>query len=391
MITRDDVETLINTPANPAVSLYTPTNLPSLAVRQDAIRLGNQVELARQRLLAMGWRSADVEQVLAPAVELLGNDSFWANNTPGLAIFLAKDVPPRIWRLPEPVEELVVVGSRFHIAPLLPQVEGEDQFYVLAISSGRSRLFRGDRRTLREVADTGLPHGVAETVRDMTEYEENATAGPITPASGRTGGQPGVVPANQALGPSPEDQRRAEFIQYMKKLASAYERRWGDVRAPVVLAALADVAGNFLAQTTARNILPETVQANPDALGADELHRRALAVVRPLLDGGTDAAIDRFNSLYGDGSPRATLEPAEIVKAARWGKVDTLILAEGEHLWGRFDESANEVETHDRPSPLDDDLLDIAAQQTLLNGGEVKIVDRPHVPRGATAAGIMRY
>lgn len=394
MITRDELETLINTPANPAVSIYTPTNLPSLAIRQDSIRLGNQIEQARRSLQALGGRTSDIERLLKPAQELLGEDAFWANNTPGLAIFLADGVPARIWRLPETVEELVVVGSRFHVAPLLPVVEGETDFHVLAISSSRARLFRGDRHGLREIPDSGLPQGVDETVRSNTEYEQNVDSNPISAArSGRGGnsGQPGSVPANQVRGPSPEEQRRAEFIQYLDKLASAFEQRWGELKAPVVLAALGEVAGNFMARTTARNILPDTLLVNPDALGLDDLHRRALAVVEPRMSGATDAAIDHFNSLYNDGSPRASLEPAEIVKAARWGRMDTLILAEGQHLWGRFDESADTVETHAEPAPLDDDLLDVAAQQTLLNGGDVRIVDRGHVPGGAPAAGIMRY
>lgn len=394
MITRDELETLINTPANPAVSIYMPTNLPSLAVRQDAIRLGNLVDAVRARLKAMGWRHTETERLLRPAAELLGDDSFWSNNTPGLAIFLAQGVAPRIWRLPDGVEELVVVGSRFHIAPLLPQVEGGILFHVLAISSSRARLFTADRHSIREVADAGLPQGVEETVRANTDYEQNASSNPISAVrSGRGGnsGRPGSVPAEQALGPSPEDQRRAEFIQYLDKLASAYDTRWGNLRTPVVLAALGEVAGNFLARCKSANIVAEAVRANPDALGLDDLHRRALAAVTPRLTGEDANAIDHFNSLYNDRSPRATLEPAELVKAARWGRMDTLILAEGEHLWGRFDEAANSVETHREPEPLDDDLLDVAAQQTLLNGGEVRIVDRVQVPRGASAAGIMRY
>ena len=394
MITRDELETLINTAATPAVSIYTPTDLPPLAVRQDAIRLGNQLSEARERLVSSGCRGTDADRLLAPARALVADDRFWANNTAGLAIFLADGLPPRIWRLPASVEELTVVGSRFHVSPLLRMVEGETDFHVLAISSSRARLFRADRLTMRDIADTGLPQGVEDSVRANTDYEQNASANPMSGTrSGRggTSGTPGSVPADQAMGPSPEDQRRAEFMQYLDKLASAFDRRWGTLRAPVVVAALAEVAGNFMARCRARNILPTAVQANPEALSTEEIHRRALAVAAPRLAEGTDAAIDHFNALYNDRSPRASLDPTDLVRAARWGRLDTLILAEGEHLWGRFDEAADRVETHRAPQGGDDDLLDIAAQHTLLNGGDVRIVERTNVPRGAPAAGIMRY
>lgn len=394
MITRDELETLINTAATPAISIYTPTDLPSLAVRQDSIRLGNQLSEARDRLVAMGCRGPDADRLLEPARALVGDDHFWANNTPGLAIFLADGAAPRVWRLPTGVEELTVVGTHFHVSPLLPMIEGETQFHVLAISSERARLFRADRLSMRDIGDAGLPQGVEDSVRANTDYEPNASANPMSGVrSGRGGnsGTPGSVPADQALGPSPEDQRRAEFMQYLDKLASAFDRRWSTLRAPVVVAALAEVAGNFMARSRARNILPTAVQINPEALSTEELHRRALAVAAPRLAEGTDAAIDHFNALYNDRSPRASLDPADLVRAARWGRLDTLILAEGEHLWGRFDETADRVETHGAPQGWDDDLLDVAAQQTLLNGGDVRIVERANVPRGAPAAGIMRY
>lgn len=394
MITRDELEALLNTKASPAVTLYTPTNLPSLAVRQDAIRLGNQLDEAARKLREMGWRDRECGALLEPARRLLGDDRFWENSTPGLAIFLAPAVEPRIWRLRAPVEQLTVVGTRFLIAPLLPQSEGESTFFVLTITAKAARLYKGDRESLREIRDTGLPQSVQDTVAARTDYEQTSQSNPMSGhRSGRAGasGMPGSMPADQSLGPSPEEQRKSELLQYLNKLAAAYEKGFGNLSGPVVLAAQPEIAGNFRAQTSAGNLWPEILDVNPGALDVAELHRRAWDLVKAKADGDVAAVIDHFNSLYQDGSPRASTEPAEIVRAARWGKMDTLILAEGEHVWGHFDEQADQVETHKEPAPLDDDLLDLAAQQTLLNGGEVRVVARDHVPGGAAAAAIMRY
>lgn len=389
MITRDELETLLNTPVDPAVSIYTPTNLPSLAIRQDSIRLGNQVDDVHNRLSAMGWRSRDADALVAPIRKLLENDEFWKNNTQGLAIFLGAGQEPRIWRMPIPVEELVIVGSCFHIAPLLPLFEADDGFYVLSLSARRTKLFRASRHSMCEVPDTGLPQGVDATVADSTDYQQSVHANPnssVRGGLGGLGGEPGAVPARQSIGDSPEEARKGEMLHYLEKLASAVDEKCAKLQSPIVLAAGPEIAGNFRARSTCRTLWPETLEINPDGLDAGELHRRAWALVEPRMAGKLDAVIDRFNR-----SSRTSVEPAELLKAASGGRVDTLILAEGEHLWGRFDAAGDRVESHQEPEITDDDLLDLAARQTLLNGGDVKIVARDQVPHGAMIAGIMRY
>lgn len=394
MITRDELETLLNTPVDPAVSIYTPTNLPSLAIRQDSIRLGNQIDEVHRRLLAIGWRRPHADSLVAPVRKLLEDDEFWKNNTPGLAIFLGANVEPRIWRLPIAVEELVIVGSCFHIAPLLPLFEGADGFYVLALSARTTRLFRADRHAICEISDTGLPQGIDATVAAGTDYQPNVHANPTSSVRGGrsgVGGEPGAVPARQNIGDSPEEARKGELLHYTEKLASAFDEKCAALQSPVILAGGPEIIGNFRARSASRALWPEILEINVDSLEMGELHRRTWALIEPKLTSRLDAVIDRFNGLYNDNPSRASLEPAEILKAASNGRMDTLILAEGEHLWGRFDEAGQQVVIRSEADPLDDDLLDIAARQTLLNGGDVKIVSRDHVPHGAAAAGIMRY
>lgn len=394
MITRDELETLLNTPVDPAVSIYTPTNLPSLAIRQDSIRLGNQIDEVHRRLMATGWRRPHADALVAPVRKLLEDDEFWKNNTQGLAIFLGAGIEPRIWRLPIAAEELVIVGSCFHIAPLLPLFEGADGFYVLALSARKTRLFRADRHSICEVADTGLPQGVETTVA-ATDYQQTVHGNPVSSVrggrAGNTGGEPGAVPARQIIGDSPEEVRKGEMLHYLEKLAAAFDEKCAMLQSPVIVAGGPEIIGNFRPRSACRSLWPEMLEVNPDSLDLAELHRRAWALIEPKLTGRLEAVIDRFNGLYEDHSSRASLNPTEIVTAAWNGRMDTLILAEGQHLWGRFDEAGQQVVVRPEPEARDDDLLDIAARQTLLNGGDVRIVSRDHVPYGAAAAGIMRY
>jgi hypothetical protein len=80
------------------------------------------------------------------------------------------------------------------------------------------------------------------------------------------------------------------------------------------------------------------------------------------------AAIDRLNARLSIG--KATTIPEEIVKAARYSRVDHLFLCGDEHLWGEFDETGDRgAMPHGSAGEGDIDLLDYAALMTVRQGG----------------------
>jgi len=60
-------------------------------------------------------------------------------------------------------------------------------------------------------------------------------------------------------------------------------------------------------------------------------------------------------------------------------------------VWGGFDPEKDKVYVHETPEPGDEDLLDLTAIQTLINGGTVYAVLPEEIPDRALLAAIMRY
>jgi len=77
--------------------------------------------------------------------------------------------------------------------------------------------------------------------------------------------------------------------------------------------------------------------------------------------------------------------------AAHHGRVDVLFVALGIQVWGAIDLSTNTVHEHEDHEPGDEDLLDLAAIQTILNGGIVYAVEPEQVPDHAPLAAVFRY
>lgn len=378
MLSRNDLDELVGLEEQPAVSLYLPTHVAGREIRQDPIRLKNLLSAAAERLAAR-WRRPEIEELLQPASALVGDEDFWRHQQQGLAAFLAPRFS-RIHRLPVPVPEEALVADHFHIRPLLPLLEDAGSFWLLTISAKLTHLYRGSRWELSEDKEIVLPEGVAG-IRATTDYQETQYASPL--------GRRGSFAHAQSFGETPEELRKSELIEFLRRVAAAVEPRLKGNPAPVILAAHPEIQGHFREIAGWKEIQSHGISENPDALSDDELHRRAYALIEPRLAAARSAALDRLNASVSAG--KATAKPEEIVNAARYARVDALFLTESEPLWGRPDESEERVIAHGSAGEGDIDLLDYAAVMSLRHGGSVMLVERELLPPPGLCAAILRY
>ena len=101
--------------------------------------------------------------------------------------------------------------------------------------------------------------------------------------------------------------------------------------------------------------------------------------------------MERVRQLLGAGNKLATISVIEAVPAAAYSRIDTLFVDLSQQRWGRFDPDAGEVVVHATPEDGDEDLLDLAAVETYLNGGAVYAVTPDKMPVESAVAAILRY
>ncbi|HEY0524517.1 MAG TPA: hypothetical protein VGD08_14080 [Stellaceae bacterium] len=387
MIKSDELRALLDAESGPAVSVYLPTHVAGREIRQDPIRFHNLIDRAAERLTSLGMRRPEVEAFLGEARSLAADEEFWRHQDRGLAVFVAPGLL-RTLKLPFEPNEESVVSRHFHVTPLLPLFQEDHRFFVLAASAGNVRLFEASQHAMNEVKDIDLPSSVA-AITGETEYENTRHMAPVA----RTrAGTPGGVVKTHNFGETPEEQRKAQLVEYLNRVAARVEDYLSGRRAPVVIAAEPEVKGHLGAIIKDKlDLAGKGVEMNPDAFGPEEIHRRAWALVQPEFAETWHRDMDRLNALIGEATGRATLKPEEIVKAAREGRIDTLFIADGEHLWGRFDEDGDKVIAHGSQTEDDDDLIDVAALLTLRTGGNTYVLPKQELPRSGIMAAILRY
>jgi hypothetical protein len=382
MFTANDLRTLAGTGSKPAVSMFLPTHVAGRECRQDPIRMGNLINDAIQRLMQLGFRRPDARALLGPAMRLLPDGEFWRHQDRGLAVFVAPGFFRR-FQVPLEFKEEMIVGPRFQVKPLLPLLMEQGRYLILTLSASRARIVEATPYEITERGDIKLPAGVAEITAE-TDYENSLRMNPV--AHTRAG-----MPKMQNLGDGPEEQRKTQLIEYLHRTEAALESQLHGDRAPIVLAAHPEINGHFRSITKLPSLVPQSLEINPDGLDPEDLHQRAQALVRPLFENGHRMAMERLRQFLGEHDSRATLDAYEIITDARYGRVDTLFLADSAPIWGRFDESAGKAIVHESTETEDFDLVDDAAVRTLRHGGQVEFLPRGALPGDAMMAALLRY
>jgi hypothetical protein len=384
VVTRDDLQELVQTPTGPCVSMYQPAHRVGADTRthaaQDPIRFKNLLREAERRLVDSGLRPRDARGLLESPRSLLDDSIFWQYQADGLAVFVAPGVM-RTFRVPMRFEELVIVAPRFHLKPLVALLTGDGLFYVLALSQNEVRLFAGTRDTLGEI-EIGGPRSLAEALRyDDPERQLQYHTG--APAAGD---RRSAMFHGHGVG---VDDAKVNILRFFQQVDRAVSARLRGAPVPLVLAGVEYLLPIYREANTHPDLVPDGLPGNPEGLRADEIHARAWPLVKPRFERVHAEARARYAGLKGTG--KTSTEPHEIVPAAADGRVDALFVALGTRVWGTFTPDTRSVELSEEAPGATEDLLNLAAMQTILNRGAVYAVPPAEMPDAAALAAVFRF
>jgi hypothetical protein len=380
ILTMEKLKPFLSRHSDFCVSLFMPAHRAGRETEQDPIRFKNLLGEAKARLLAEGLRSPEVREILKPAHGLLQDPVFWQNQSDGLAVFFTPE-EFHYYRLPLQFEELVVISDRFHLKPLFSYFTSDGRFYILALSQNQVRLLECTRHTVDEVGLENMPTSLAEAFKYQDFEKQLQFHTGTTLASGTHSG----VFHGHDIGDDAKDRILRWFHMIDKELKSLLR----DEQSPIVLAGVEYLLPLYKEANTYSNLLDKGITGNPEELKPEELHDRAWTVVEPVFMEKQEKAAARYGQLAGTG--QATSDVKEAVVAAYNGRVDALFVAVGVQVWGTFDPDTNTAHVHEHEEPGDEDLLNLIAIQTGLNGGDVYAVGPRSVPGQTPLAAVFRY
>lgn len=379
---REELKELVQKQGGPCVSIFMPTHRAGAEVQQNPIRLKNLLRESEQQLVALGTRQPDARELLSSAQSLLSDGYFWRQQADGLAMFIAPDVF-RTYSLPIHFDELSVVTDRFHLKPLLRVLAEDDRFFVLALSQKELRLFECSRFGVSLVELEGVPIGIDEALKyDDPQRQLQYHTG----TQGRGGSKRAAMFHGQGVG---VDDNKSNIWRYCLMIDDGLHKLLREEHAPLVLAGVDYLLPIYREASGYPHLVEPSITGNPDVLSAEELHAKAWEIVQPHFRQEQEEAMAKYSRLAGTGL--ASGDVREIVPAAYFGRVESVFLPVGKQVWGSFDPQNSEVDHHEEAKPGDQDLLDLVAIQTFINGGAVYVVEPEQITNNQLAAAVFRY
>lgn len=380
-LSKEELKELLAPCGDHCISLYMPTNRAPVEGRQDLIRFKNMVRDAEERLIRGGLRPPEAKEYLAPLLRLLDDLAFWQYRGDGLALFYSRDTI-RHFRLPMRFEELAVVANRFHLKPLIPLLTEDSGFYVLALSQNEIRLIQGNRYGAWAVELEDIPTSLIEALR----YDDPEKQLQFHSKTSSGAGRRHAVFFAHGVG---VDDSKDDIRRYLQLIDRGLKEVLRQNRVPLILAGVDYLASIYREVNSYPNLMVEGIIGNPELLSPEELHARAWKLIRPRFIKAREEAISQYKQLAGTG--KTSREIAEIVPAAAQGRVEKLVVALDVQVWGSFSPDRGSVELHGGPAAGSEDLLDLAAFETLLNGGMVYTVAPEDLPDNASIIALFRY
>jgi hypothetical protein len=190
----------------------------------------------------------------------------------------------------------------------------------------------------------------------------------------RPGGRPEII--------------QLELREYLRQVAEVVDRRLNGETAPLVLATVEATAPIWREVSRYRFVLDEFVSGNADHLSPAELHAKAWPLMLPAL--AANRRLSERRLLEAEGAKVAS-SLRDIVPAAISARIAALFIDSRRSRWGQYDPANHCVVLHVQREAGDQDLVELAAIETMRNGGEVFDVRPEQEGAGELAEALLRF
>ena len=337
------------------ISFYLQPHHGGAGTKPTAQRLRALLEQAQHQIETRGLKDTECHALLDPLWALTTDPDMFAGHKDGLALFRS----PRtfqMFRIPAKVDEQITVAGRFHILPLLEEMEQEPLFYVIELTKKGVRLLRAADAKFEQVE---LPEDCPQSLEDVdyaAEHQREAAHG-----------------LNSA---------REHYLKYLRLVDRSLRRIICPAGVPVVVAGVAEDAATFRSVSTFTHLISETVPLNPDRFIASDVITKAREVVSRWVSPDERKAVEEFQG----GHRTVSTELNQITQAAWRGRIQTLFVTAGTRQLGDFGVVAKELNAEGIS-----DLINAAAVETIRHSGQVLVLPVDRMPDKITVAATLRY
>jgi len=360
----------------PCVTIVLPPYHPGEPAKSRGALLKANLQDASHQLAQRGFPKAAIGDLLAPLEHLSQDAASLTGSHWGRAIFRSPDVFCQ-YQLTQPAKPSLTVAGCFSIRRLLPDLWAPRLFYILALSKESVQLFRCNYQRAEAVE---LPAGVPTTLAEALQLERPDHDLENRSAIGTSTGSMHAIRFGTGSGRESEHAHLADFYKLVDR---GIHKLLHEPGIPLLLAGVEEELDAYRAISTYPNIVKEALGGSPNLSFQDaETVSKACSILKA--DEFRREAETLKQAKERSAPGHVSTDAHAILRAAFEGRVHQLYL----------DESAERIDVFERGTYRSwgkEDLLNLAAVETLLHGGKAFELPSEVMADGAGAFAIMRF
>ncbi|PUU90150.1 MAG: hypothetical protein CI948_1654, partial [Halanaerobium sp.] len=183
------------------------------------------------------------------------------------------------------------------------------------------------------------------------------------------------------------DDDNEDLLHYLKEIDRVINSELKDKKNHLIVAADDSVFSLYKNINNYQGLLDEHLSGNARQMNKKELREKSWEIIDSHIHDYLEEIKERYMEIKSSDKSSSELE--EIVEAAHFGKVDTLVLNKLAEKAGVFIEDENEIKLMENTK--DYDLYNYAASETIKHGGLVYSIDKEDMPEETDILAIYRY
>jgi hypothetical protein len=356
---KEDVLKLIETKLDPCISIYLPTEKAGKDILKGRILLKNQLKEAEKKLALLNVSEPDAKNILKKAYDLIEDLIFWQNSNEGLALFISGDTF-KFFKMPVKFQEKVHVSKEFNIIPLLSMITKDENYYLLSLSQKNIKLYLCDEFNIKEI-ELDMPTSLDEALQmDDPERQLQFHSGNPNTSSAVYHGHGGSAEDN-----------KSHINRFMQMVSTDILNFIPKNELPLIVSGVSYITSMYKDANKYPNLMDQHIDGNPDNIHPKDLKDRAHKIMDERFNKITDAMMEKFSEAKSIGNGSDILE--DIISASFDGRINRLFLTSNIEKWGYYDENLKFLYELYEPTVEAENVLNIAAINTLKNGGEVLV------------------
>lgn len=362
-ISKDELLSLISQKNDLSLSIYIPTQVSGTDSLQNRIIFKNTLKAIKSEYPSDDYRKMGLNELLDETEKFTDDYEFWQHQSNCLAMFLSKDFL-KCYSLPIDYEDFFYAGTDYYILPLISFLNSYSDFYILYLSRKEISLHSFNHAEFSRLEIKELSDLVNDEIENRQFQKQTQFF---------TGAGEGGRKDSRFYGTGAKDLNLDKYlVNFFNKVDRVINKNL-QKKNPLILAGVDYLIPLYMKANTYPLIMDGNIHGNLNDKNINDIINKAKGILEQY---HKEKMRDKITSLVELKESQKTSYSGDleiIVNESYNKRIVELYIFTDKKYWGNYNHKENKIDLKDKNDFGAKDMVNTAAINTIINGGDVYV------------------